>query len=105
MIKTPIGVNPSAFILCDVVCSSSVAEELEYIYRLNYLELIKECKDDLMTYYLCILILFECDLPEFVLFFSARFLFYSAPFALRGRTFGYFLQYWRRIVQTQKPNS
>ncbi len=53
--------------------------------------------------YSCILILFECDLPEFVLFFSARFLFYSAPFALCSRIFGHLLQYWK-IVQ-YKPRS
>jgi hypothetical protein len=41
IIKTPIRVNLSTFVLCGV-CSNSAVDELEYIYRRDYLELIKE---------------------------------------------------------------
>jgi hypothetical protein len=41
LIKTPVWVNPLAFRICGI-CSSSTEEELEYIYRRNYSELIKE---------------------------------------------------------------
>jgi hypothetical protein len=58
----PIRVNPLAFSLCGVY-KSSTAEELEYIYRRNYSELIKIgytfCKDDLMLILCVFLILFS----------------------------------------------
>ena len=54
LIKTSIRANPLAFGLCGV-CSSNLADELEYIYKRNFLEYIK---DDLMAYSLCMLILF-----------------------------------------------
>jgi hypothetical protein len=41
LIKTSIRANPLAFGLCGV-CSSSLADELEYIYKRNFLEFIKE---------------------------------------------------------------
>jgi hypothetical protein len=41
LVKKPIRVIPAAFILCGV-CSSSKSDKLEYIYRRNYFELVKE---------------------------------------------------------------
>jgi hypothetical protein len=62
LIKMSIRANPLAFVLCGV-CSNSLADELEHIYRRNFLEFIKEwvthlAKTTLMAYALCILILF-----------------------------------------------
>jgi hypothetical protein len=41
LFKTSIRANPLSFGHCGA-CSSSLAEELEYIYRRNFLEFIKE---------------------------------------------------------------
>ncbi len=67
--KTPTRVNPLAWGVCGI-CSSCVADELEYIYRRNYSEFMKNGLLILhMASSLCILILFgtytPCDPADF----------------------------------------
>jgi|688.fasta_scaffold1439553_1 hypothetical protein len=63
--NTPIRVNPLAFSVCGI-CSAEQQTSLNTFTdgtqkRMGY----TPCKDDLMAYSLCILIVFEGDIPNF----------------------------------------